>query len=100
MELSLGGQEEIFVDSMFKYCLFNYVECETYKGGNTLDFILTNDTGLIRNVRSDANSKFSDHHFNICYLDIEYEKEVSNCDVIHYLSNILNYGWKKGTTEQ
>ena len=47
MELSLNNQEETFVDFLFKFCMFNYVDIETHKGGNTLDLILTNDTSLI-----------------------------------------------------
>ena len=73
---------------------------ETHKCGNTLDLILTNDTTLVSNMRSDVNSNFSDHYFVICDIDIELEKEQSNSDEISYLSKVPNFEWKKGTIEQ
>ena len=73
MGLSLNSQEELFVDFLFRFCMFNYVNIETLKGGKTLDLILTNDTSLIQNVRSNINVKFSDHYFVLCDINISYE---------------------------
>ena len=100
MELSLNRQEETFVDFLFKFYMFNYVDIEIHKGGNTLDLILTNDTSLIQNVRNEINVKFSDHHFVLCDINISYEIENQRKEVIQYLTKVLNFGWKKGTTEQ
>ena len=55
MDLQITSQQEILIDSMFKYSLLNYVNFETHKCGNTLDLILTNDTNLVSKVRSDIN---------------------------------------------
>ena len=49
IELDLNSQEENFVNLIFRFCMFNYVNKPTHKCGNTLHAI-TNQISLVQFV--------------------------------------------------
>ena len=101
IEITLSKQQEKFVGMINKLCLFNYVDKPTC-GNNILDLCLTNDTELFTKVRTDENSKFSDHRLIICEFNqnvIENASE-NDLDVIKYMTNVPLYSWKNGSVDQ